>query len=312
MRIVRDLAKRLPGIRNLVRDRDRLLQELATWKVRQSYPPGHYYSPVPSANDVAGIGRKSGREQLSELPGIALNWDAQEALITKLAAYYSEIPFGETKEQRGEHRYYFDNGFYCYADGILLYSLLRHLKPAKLIEIGSGFSSCLTLDVNELFLNGTLHCTFIEPYPERLHDNMRPTDAGSAKVMVQKVQDVPLSTFDELNESDILFIDSSHVGKASSDVNFLFFEVLPRLKPGVWIHIHDVFYPFEYPEEWILAGRSWNEAYMLRCLLMHSSGFEINLWGDALCTHRPDLMRSLMPMCFKNTGAGIWLRRVGK
>jgi hypothetical protein len=286
--MLRDFVRMLPGIRSLVADRDRLRGELTTWRAGQNYPPGHYYSPIPDKADVQGISQRSGNRDKDAVSGIELNWNQQEKLFTELAQYYKQLPFGATKDERGEHRYYFENGFYSWCDGIILYGLLRHLQPARIIEVGSGFSSCLTLDVNDLFLGGRLNCTF-----------------------EQRVQEVDRDVFSQLQQNDILFIDSSHVGKAASDVNFLFFDVLPNLNPGVWIHIHDVFYPFEYPEEWISAGRSWNEAYMLRCLLMFSSGFEVCLWGDALCARRSDLVQSLMPLCLRNTGAGIWIRRTG-
>lgn len=307
--MIRKIIKSLPGIRSVVADRNRIAAELNTWRAGQTYPPGHFYSPIPDKTEVRGISLRSGDRSRQTIPGVDLQWENQEDLFRQLARFYGDIPFGETELTRTSHRYYFENGFYSYTDGILLYALLRHLKPRRMIEVGSGFSSCLTLDVNELFLENQLKCTFIEPYPDRLKKNLRPGDQERIAIIEDKVQNTGVELFAELLANDILFIDSSHVGKAGSDVNFLLFEVLPRLNPGVWVHVHDVFYPFEYPEEWIMAGRSWNEAYMVRCLLMQNSAFAIRLWGDALCAQRQAMVESLMPACLKNTGAGIWLQR---
>jgi hypothetical protein len=286
-----------------------LANQLNLWKAEQKYPPGHYYSPVPSGTDIDRVATKSSRFQSDEIPGIDLNWAEQELVFRERASYCRETPFGDNEQNRSTFRYYFENGFYSYTDGILLFAILRFLRPKRLIEIGSGFSSCLMLDVNEHWLEGAMNLTFIEPYPERLEKNLKKNDEASVTILRKPVQDVPLDQFRELTEGDVLFIDSSHVGKAGSDVNFLFFEVLPQLSPGVWVHIHDVFYPFEYPMDWLTDGRSWNEAYLLRCLLTHSSDFKIRIWGNALCVRRPELVKSLVPKCFENTGAGIWLQK---
>jgi len=308
--MIKSLIKHLPGVSQVVADRDRLIKEVASLKQQQQFPPGHYYSPIPDPTDVVGLSVRTGRRSVTEIAGIDLRWEHQESILKKVASFYSEMPFGDSKDEPRYCRYYFENGYYSFGDGIILHGLLRHLRPNQIIEVGSGFSSCLMLDVNQLFFDGQMKCTFIEPFPERLYENMRESDKSSATVLESKVQEVELEVFNSLAENDILFIDSSHVGKAASDVNYLFFEVLPRLKAGVLIHIHDIFYPFEYPEDWILGGRSWNEAYMLRCLLMHNKKFEIQCWGDALSIHRRSLVESLMPKCLLNPGAGLWLKCV--
>jgi len=118
-----------------------------------------------------------------------------------------------------------------------------------MIEVGSGFSSLLIADVNTRFLNNSCKFQCIEPYPREF---LVGGVAGVSELIVQKVQDIPPGYFETLDEGDILFIDSSHVCKTGSDVNFLYFEILPRLKPGVLIHIHDIFLPLEYPQEWVI------------------------------------------------------------
>src|SRR5262249_14748169 len=149
----------------------------------------------------------------------------------------------------------------------------------------------LAADVNLRSLNGSMELTCIEPYPK---DFLRDL-AGVSALLEAKVQDVPLSEFSRLQSGDILFIDSSHVAKTDSDVNYLYFEVLPRLVSGVRVHIHDIFLPHDYPREWVLKeNRSWNEQYLLRALLMHSSGFR-TVFGCSYAYWRfPNLVRDAL------------------
>ena len=95
----------------------------------------------------------------------------------------------------------------------------------------------------------------------------------------QTLQSVGVEVFEELGRGDILFIDSTHVSKLGSDVNYLFFEILPRLRSGVRVHIHDVFFPFEYPPKWIAKGIAWNENYLLRGFLQYNDKFRIVLFN---------------------------------
>lgn len=172
--------------------------------------------------------------------GINLNVDAQISLINELKKYYCDIPFSSLKSSN--RRYYFENDLYSYTDAIILYSFIRHFKPKRIIEAGSGFTSALMLDINNIFLkDNSLELTFIEPYPDRLYSLITEEDKNNTNIIVDKIQSVNVSFFDELAENDILFIDSTHVSKTGSDVNYILFEILPRLKPGVFIHFHDVF-----------------------------------------------------------------------
>ena len=109
----------------------------------------------------------------------------------------------------------------------------------------------------------------------------------------------PLDMEKTLEENDILFIDTSHVSKFESDVNYIFFQVLPRLKKGVIIHFHDIFYPFDYPIEWLEQGRAWNESYMLRSFLMYNPQFRILLFPSLLEQQYSEYMLKNFPMCMK-------------
>jgi predicted O-methyltransferase YrrM len=187
--------------------------------------------------------------------------------------------------------------------------MIRHSKPKRIIEVGSGYSSAMTLDTNELHFGNSIRCTFIEPYPELLQSLLRPGDRERIEVLPVRVQEVPLERFAELESGDILFIDSTHVAKAGSDVPYLYFQVLPRLKPGVLVHIHDIFSGFEYPQPWVFEGRNWNEIYILRAFLMFNRAFRVLLFNTFLEQSHRDWFAAEMPLCLRNEGGNIWLRR---
>lgn len=277
-------------------------------RTRQTWvPPGHYYSPIPDPEQVRARAVELFFRQHHELPGLDLNFPRQEELLRLFVPFYAEQPWDEQPGARC--RYGFANDQYGHADALFLYFVLRHAQPRRVIEVGTGWSTCAMLDVDDLFLGGALEILSIDPDPSRLRARMRPGDERRVTIVERPVQDVPLDTYDALTAHDVLFIDSTHVLKTGSDVNHLMFEVLPRLRSGVWVHVHDVAYPFEYPEEWVLEGRAWNEAYAWRAFLQYNAAFEIQVMNTCLEFLQPDWFREHMPLCLKNVGGSVWLRR---
>jgi hypothetical protein len=266
------------------------------------HPPGHYYSPLPSLQDV-----RNHEDRIfstpDSLPGIDLNRDEQLRLFDDLKEYYHEVPF---TEHRGEHLYYYDNGFYSYSDAIVLFCMMRHLRPQRIIEVGSGFSSRAMIDTNKLFFRGMIRHTIIDPYP----DKSAGMDSANVTLLQERLQDADTALFSELGPNDILFVDSTHVAKIDSDVNALFFRILPALQPGVCIHFHDIMYPFEYPREWVYGGIAWNEAYFLRAFLQNNDHFRIIFFSTFLEHFYEEKFRSSMPLCLKNRGGSIWIRKL--
>jgi hypothetical protein len=304
--LLKRMVKSVPPIRGLTKERDAIRKE------RDEYckfvPPGHFYSPIPSIPEILQVeGRIWGELPLS-IPGIDLNTDGQLDLVEEFATYYQELPFKDEKSDG--LRYYFKNGSYSYSDAIFLYCMIRHARPRKFIEVGSGHSSCVTLDTNELFFNHQISCSFVEPYPALLNSLIKESDRASIKVYESRLQDMPLEVFRALKANDILFIDSTHVSKIHSDVNFVIHEILPLLATGVYIHFHDVFYPFEYPKEWLLEGRAWNEQYLLRAFLEFNPQFKIVFFNTYLESIYRDKLEKRMPLIFKNTGGSLWIQRV--
>ena len=269
------------------------------------FPPGHHHSPIVSTAEVQRWkGRTSGASTV--IAGIDLNEDVQLRMIDDLAAFYAEMPFGERKTDG--LRYYFENEVYSYADAIILYGMIRHLEPQKIIEVGSGFSSAVILDTNSLFFGSRITCTFIEPEPDRFRSLLHPGEEATVNLLEIEVQEAGHDLFQSLDPNDILFIDSSHVLKTGSDLDYFLREVLPALKPGVYVHFHDIFFPFEYPQGWVWE-RSWNEGYALRSFLQYNDAFSIQLFSDFLAQKHRDRLAAKMPLCHRNTGGNLWLRQ---
>ena len=292
-----------------------LVKKLLPYYVLQKYyklsgsslfAPGGYYSPIPSKKEIK---EHNFNIPLPEsLPGIDLNSNEQLNLLDSFEPFYRELPFAD--EKSNGLRYYYNNGFYSYSDAILLYCMIRHLKPKKIIEVGSGFSSSVTLDTNEKFMGNAIDCIFIEPYPARLESLLKNNDMENVTIHKKRLQEISIEVFKELGKSDILFIDSTHVAKFNSDVNYGIHEILPVLTHGVYIHFHDVFYPFEYPQEWLLEGRAWNEQYMLRAFLEYNNDFKIVLFNTYLESMYEAKIKSRFPLLYKNTGGSIWLKKL--
>jgi predicted O-methyltransferase YrrM len=302
-RVARSMALRIPALRGI-------LEELQAYRHTFRFvPPGHFYSPLPSPEELRRDAPRLFRSPPTTIPGVDLNEAKQLELLAQISRFYPELRF--PVEKSPAFRYFYDNPAYSYSDAICLYGMIRHVRPKRIIEVGSGHSSCVMLDTIDRHLDGDTQCTFIEPYPAKLLSLLRPEDLRRVTILEKRVQDVDLDPFLALERNDILFIDSSHVVKIGSDVNFLLGEVLPRLRPGVYVHVHDIFYPFEYPEAWIAEGRVWGEAYALRVFLIFNSSFEIVLFNTYLERFHREIFEREMPLCLRNEGGSIWLRRGG-
>jgi len=269
------------------------------------YPPGHYYSPIPTPEEAAACFTWRN----TATPEIRLDPDRQFERLQTFETFYRDVPFPE--KENGRTRYHFDQSYFCYADAIFLYSFLRHVQPKRIIEVGSGFSSAVILDTTERFFSNPPEMTFIEPYAGRLRQLLRPQDAARVTVIEKTVQSVPIETFDRLGPGDLLFIDSSHVVKCGSDVYFLMFEALPRLQPGVFVHFHDIFDSFEYLDNWLLKeGWYWNEAYFLRAFLAYNSAWEVYFFNSYVARVFEAFIAEKMPLCLKNAGGSLYIRRL--
>jgi predicted O-methyltransferase YrrM len=299
-RFVRRLERRVADLEQSVA---RLEAEAADLQL--AFPPGHFYSPLPSRAEIAAAWERLPCEP--PFAALDLHEAEQDRLLRAFAAFYAEQPFPERPAPG--RRFHWDNASYGAFDAIMLWSMLRHHGSRRVVEVGSGFSSAAMLDLNEHVFDQRMHLTFIDPDMTRLRALLRPGEAERLTLIERRVQDVPLDTFRNLAADDVLFIDSSHVSKIGSDVNHLLFHVLPSLRPGVLVHVHDVAGNFEYPREWLEQGRAWNEQYLLRAFLMYNSVFRIVLFTGWLFNNRHAFFRDHLPLCAHGGGGQLWLRK---
>lgn len=259
---------------------------MKTSAFKEIWEPGHYYSVLPSLAESAQDAERIYNYATMDFPGVDLRLEAQIDLVRDLRDNFADkIPYDPEFSNPNLRFTHKENRMYGYKDAAILFTMLLKYKPRRVIEIGSGFSSMVMLDANDVYFDKSMNLTFIEPYPQRLKGLMRDSVDYKVQVHEKRVQDIDLKVFDDLAAGDILFIDSSHVMKIGSDVNFELFEILPRLAKGVLVHFHDIHYPFEYPRQWTEEGRAWNEAYALRAFMQFNAAFKIVLFTSLIHHH---------------------------
>jgi predicted O-methyltransferase YrrM len=308
MTVVRHLLARVYRKARTIPLFNRMVDKIFRHQYHLPFPPTHYYSPLP---DLPSVKRNLSRwYKQSESPGIDWNLPGQFKLAEDLVPYAGEtqsLPHYDTFEGYGPG--------YGEVEGHLLYMILRHFKPAQYIEVGSGVStfyalSALRVNRERDSVNSNMTC--IEPYP---NDKLRELVTGHHIRLRQcEVQDVGLSAFQELSANDVLFIDSSHVSKRDSDVEFLYLEVLPRLRNGVLIHIHDMPFPMPaIPLEHPLFDTYlfWNEAALVKAFLLFNSAFQIVQCQSQLHQVKPEILKKLVPIYDSKTHfpSSLWLSR---
>lgn len=270
------------------------------------WPIGHFYSPYPDRNWLFLTPNVYEKSLYPKMVGIDLRTEAQKEFALTFHGYESQPKW---EREKNAHRYFIDNGSFGYGDSLSLKAILARYQPRRYIEVGCGWSTAALLDIRDACkYDFDLHC--IEPYPDTLNYVLRAGDKSAFTLYQEPLQEVPLELFTSLKQNDILFIDCSHVSKFGSDVNRLFFEILPQLNPGVVVHIHDIFYPFEYPRKWLFKEkRAWSEGYLLRAFLTFNPKFEILYWYDYLKIEHFGWLEENNLSHIPPYGA-MWLRRV--
>ncbi len=272
--------------------------------------PEHFYQPIP---DMSTLGDDLW-EKMSALSGLSMNEGEQRELLSVFqSTYKTEYETFPVEKTGTSHDYYLNNNAFVSVDAEVLYCMIRHFKPRRIIEIGSGFSTYLAakaaLKNKEEDREYDCDLVAIDPFPNK---TLRQGFPGLTELMPSKVQAVPLSFFETLGENDILFIDSSHVLKIGGDVQYEYLEILPRLKKGVIVHIHDIFLPAEYPKDWLFRNKwFWTEQYLLQAFMAFNSSFTI-LWAGSFMNYRhPDLLSSAIASYRKGETlpGSFWIRR---
>jgi len=265
-------------------------------------PFNFYESPFIAPDEYAFV-RRMEEADAAPVREIAWNLDGQKAFLRHLDRMLPE--FRADLETFSRFR---ENGMFGFSDALTLYGMLRMQMPKRIIEIGSGFSTKLSMDTSERWNGGRTEITCIEPYPDRLLTGLREHPYPRMKLVQAMVQEADLHVFDALEAGDILFIDSPHVVKHGGDVPFELFEILPRLASGVRIHFHDMFYPFTYPKTWIQHGLPYTEAYALRAFLSYNNAYGMLYFSDMMAKQEDEEARDFFAKVGTDRGS-LWIRK---
>ena len=264
----------------------------------QDLVPRDFYSPVPAWEELPD----DLFERRSPLRGIDFDLDSHLAFLQALHPFLAEFepPPGFT----------WDNGMYGPVEADVLHAMVRYHKPSRVIELGSGFSSLIIAAAAQRNategnpVRYTVHDPFARDFVrERL---------GASALRSESAVDVPLDELSTLVAGDVLFIDTTHTVKLGSEVNHLILDVLPTIGPGVLVHVHDIFLPYEYPRAFPERMFYWAEQYLLQAFLTQNSAWEVVLPLNALVRERQGDVAQLVPSFRPGAGPGaFWIRRKG-
>ena len=267
--------------------------------------PQTFFSPIVDSREIDRLKLNAKRD----LPGIRIDRAVVESTVKQISSAAGEL---DCLPRTPGTRNVTWSETYPTPDSAFLYCLLRHLKPRRYVEVGCGFSSCVSSKALRRNKAEGFDCKtiYIEPYPgERLQGFELFGD-----LWVKRIEEVPVDFFQQLEAGDVLFIDTSHVIKTQNDVEYELLHILPTLKPGVYVHIHDIFTPFDLPEEWVIGPRSYwgvvNEQYALECLLSCTDKFEIILPLHLMQRENPELIERIVPGATDRAQA-FWIRVTG-
>jgi len=268
--------------------------------------PIHFYQPIPDTRNIpVDLFNKP-----KSFAGINFREKEQIELLKQLSKYSDELKDIPLKPTSDKNQYYYENDFYGPVDAIIYYSMIREFSPKKIIEVGSGFSTMIASQAATK--NGNTIITSIEPFPNKILKSGLPK---MRELIEDKVQNVSIDQFKKLEKNDILFIDSSHISAIGSDVNYLYLEVLPQLNSGVFIHIHDWVFPYDYFSQWVIEQKLfWNEMYLVHAFLIGNNDYEILLSNYYLMRNYSEVFVDSFP-CIKKIEAGLigagslWLRK---
>ncbi|MBX2964252.1 MAG: class I SAM-dependent methyltransferase [Cyclobacteriaceae bacterium] len=262
----------------------------------------HYYDPLFDYRQL--------REQK---PKIRFDFNVTDQLnVLSRFSFREELSAMPLKKPVGQSlQYYYDNGSFGAGDAEFYYSLIRLVKPKRIIEVGSGFSTRVAIAaVRENSRTDSAHVceiTCIEPY------EMPWLEQTGVKLLRTKVEELSPDIFDPLEDGDILFIDSSHIIRPGGDVVTIILDVLPRLKRGVYVHFHDIFIPDDYPVAWLRDDfRMWNEQYILEAFMIDNNLFEVICMMNFLRKNHFEILKSVFPVLEKQPDrepGSFWVRR---
>ncbi|KAI8114409.1 hypothetical protein M9434_002533 [Picochlorum sp. BPE23] len=276
--------------------------------------PVHYYSPIPNLDNLTGI---SYVDTAQSKPEAFDGLDAHFPQIFRLLEICSELKkefddFLYGSEGLQAHEFFLSNPNQHPVDAALLYCIIRSIKPKNILEVGMGYSTMIShraLEVNSRE-GSSGHLMVVEPFPEENFQKAVIQGLRNITVIQEMAQHLPMDLFSKLGSGDILFIDSSHVVKMGSDCLHLFLHILPNLCPGVIVHVHDVFLPYEYPKAWITKHRFWNEQYFLHALMANSKKYKVIMPTAYMNMHFRPQVQGMLSRNIDGIPGSFWIESV--
>jgi hypothetical protein len=265
-----------------------------------------FYSPIPDLDQLPA----ETFSRTSALPGTGWDLDRQLEFVRALRPLLAEFRTASASDDGAGDRWrYRSNTSYVEADASMLYAMVRSLRPRRIVELGSGHSTLVAAQAarRNAAEGSPVTLEAYDPFPSVVGHEL----PGLSRLERIGAQQVPLQTFESLEAGDVLFVDTTHTVKVGSDVNFIVLEVLPRLREGVHVHLHDIFLPYEYPRQWLEDyGLYWTEQYLVHAFLIYNSGYEVLAAMHALQRDRRDAMAELLPPAAADwPGGAFWMRR---
>jgi len=265
----------------------------------------NYYGPFVSPDDI----RKS-LDAERNIPGLNLNLDTHKEFLGNLNYDAELVELPENSDD--ELQYAYKKGMFGSGDAEILYGVIRHLKPTRIVEIGAGSSTLIAqqaIKKNQQEFEGYM-CSHIciEPYENQWLEKL------GIEIIRKRVEDLPVSFFESLGRNDVLFVDSSHVVKPQGDVLFEIFDVYGTINSGVYVHVHDIFTPRDYPQKWVLDDRRlWHEQYLLEAFLSFNDKFEVVCALNWVWKNHPEILAKACPVLtnrIPNNPGSFWFRRL--
>lgn len=258
--------------------------------------PKNFYQPIPEKEDLTG----NFFDSTSEMIGVDFNKQYSLNLLDNVFPIYMDefrhlFPKKAKNGKGNQGEFVLINGSFMAIDAHVYYSFIRYFKPRRIVEIGGGNSSILAKTAcqkNRKNDDVIGQLTVIEPYPTK---HLKQGVSEHDQLIEKKVQEINLEFFENLSTGDILFIDSSHVLRSGGDVQYEYLKILPRLAPGVLVHIHDISIPKSYPRVYFENGLYWNEQYLLQAFLVYNSRFEVIWPGNYMMINYPKKVCEVFP-----------------
>jgi hypothetical protein len=276
-----------------------------TQRMGFSILPSNFYSTIPSIKEIDNSFEYNSDEPPFLNDQIFIDQKLQDTL-NKMSPFAVEFNPPEEGDEVNPEFFFWKNRMFSHNDALAYYCMIRSVKPANIIEIGSGFSTLVALEAVGINGSGNIYC--IEPYPKEFLKNER-----RISLLPMKAQEIQVQFLNDiLKDGDFLFIDSTHTVKSGSDCLHIYLRLLPAVRRNIWVHVHDVYLPWGMPKHWLIEKQYfWTEQYLLLALLTDNPKVSV-IYGSAYSMARhKEQMETLMNGKYTAGGSSIWFEYRG-